>query len=236
MTTRVLAFAFACLVLGACTSTSGLDDQDADDLFGGSEIGDPIEPTNRKLFSVHQTVDKTVVRPVAKGYGRIPGAVRRGVSNAISNLGEPFSVANQVLQADMDGALGGTKRFFINSTIGILGVMDIAESRFKIEEDKEDFGQTLAVWGVPEGTYLVLPGLGPTTIRHLTGRIAGAFLDPANIVLGGTGATAAMAALKAVDTRQKLLKPLDDLERTSMDYYAALRSVYWQRRNAAIQR
>lgn len=225
MNKSLLSLLAACVLLGGCTSANGMSD---------AVIADPIEPANRKLFSVHQALDKAILRPVAKGYGYLPSPLRTGVSNALSNLGEPFSVANQILQADMDGALDGAKRFLINSTIGVLGFMDVAESQFDIAKDREDLGQTLAVWGVPEGAYLVVPVLGPTSLRDLTGRVAGVFLDPANIVIDNQVATAAIGSLDAVDTRQKLLKPLDDLERTSLDYYTSLKSAYWQRRTALI--
>src|SRR5689334_19303494 len=142
----------AALSLSACATTQAVDLN-----------ADPYEDFNRQMFAFNDGLDKAVLEPVAKGYRAVTNEpVREGVSNFVSNLGEPVTFANEVLQGKLPQAAGTVGRFLLNTTIGVAGIFNPAQS-FGIERTNEDFGQTLGVWGVASGPYLVLPFLGSTT-------------------------------------------------------------------------
>ena len=119
------------------------------------EIYDPFEPVNRAIFSFNNVADRVVLEPVAKGYKKLPSPIQSGISNFLSNLRAPLVVVNQLLQGQGENAIQSSGRFIINSTVGLLGIFDVAE-KIDIEEKEEDFGQTLATWGVGDGFYIVL--------------------------------------------------------------------------------
>jgi phospholipid-binding lipoprotein MlaA len=209
---------------------SGSDDwaqSDSEDFGEDLDDNDPLEVPNRMFFAFNEALDFAVIRPVAVTYRYIvPLGVRNTVRNFLRNLRTPVILANDLLQGDLERAEITFTRFFINSTIGILGLFDIAaESGFSYHE--EDFGQTLGTYGAGEGFYLVLPILGPSSLRDGSGRIVDIFLDPLTYIapqefnLGRT-------ATEGVDFRSRNIEELDDLKADSLDFYARIRSLYRQ--------
>lgn len=189
---------------------------------------DPWEGFNRKMFSFNDTLDSYVFKPLAKGYKAVtPDPVERGISSAFSNLKEVSNIANDLLQGKLSQAGNDTGRLLVNSTLGVVGIFDVAEHMGLPKSDGEDFGQTLATWGVGSGPYVVLPFLGPSTVRDLGGMPVNTFTDPVGYVdhvptrnsLWGTG---------LVELRASLLEAESLI---SGDKYAFMRDAYLQRRN-----
>lgn len=239
MTLRRLAPALAllpALVLAACAQRPDPADPDAVSEF--RQNNDPIEPFNRTMFTVHQGIDRTVLRPVAVGYRNVvPQPLRTGVRNLLGNLRTPVILANDMLQGEPRRAGDTLGRFLINSTLGLGGIFDIAASQFGVRGHSEDYGQTLAVWGLGEGAYLFIPVLGPSNPRDLTGFGLGIAGDPLTWVGQGVAVdvlTGTRAGMTVVDTRESLIEPIDAVNRESLDPYATLRAAYRQRRNAEI--
>jgi phospholipid-binding lipoprotein MlaA len=223
----------ASLAMAAC-ATAPDDDPEAVAEF--QKLNDPIEPTNRAIFEFNLGLDRFVLKPVTGAYRAVfPQPVRDGVHNFLQNLRAPVIFANDLLQGEPGRAVTTFGRFIVNSTLGVAGFGDPAESLGMAQHD-EDFGQTLAVWGVGEGPYVMLPVFGPSNPRDVTGRIVDFFLDPINWWAFNSDSTAAdwvpiaRAVITGIDTRDQLWDVLEDLERTSIDYYAAIRSLYRQRR------
>ncbi len=202
-----------------------------------ASVSDPFEGTNRVVLDVNEAVDKAVLEPVARGYRFItPEAFRLALRNFLRNLKSPIIIANQMLQGDFEGTANSTGRFVINTLAGFGGILDLAEEG-GIAYEPEDFGQTLAVWGVGNGPYLVIPLLGPSTMRDATGSLVDMYADPVRIYLFNTdreGWHYGRVAAGVVDQREEMLEIVDDLRRNSFDYYAAIRSAYVQRRNALV--
>tara|TARA_B110001452_G_scaffold53912_1_gene41336 strand:- start:728 stop:1513 length:786 start_codon:yes stop_codon:yes gene_type:complete len=207
-----------------------------------TKIEDCFENLNRATFSLNQSLDTLVFEPVAKAYRNLPSSVRGGTSNALINLSSLITIPNNVLQGEFKEAGVNTGRFVINSTLGILGIFDVADKMKFPEYEKEDYGQTLGVWGVGAGCYVVLPVLGPSTIRDT----AGSFIN----VLGGDPWYNASThgnnefltksdfmitkTLTGIDFRAKNLDSFENLEKNSMDFYASVRSLYLQDRQRKI--
>lgn len=199
--------------------------------------GDPWEGFNRDMFAVHESVDQAVLEPVARGYRAVtPRPVRRGVLNFLRNLRAPVIFVNDVLQGEVGRAGTTAARFGVNTTIGIAGVFDPATS-MGLERHDEDFGQTLAVWGVDSGPYVFVPLLGPTTVRDGAGRLVDIALDPLTwaefddvdeVRVGRT-------VLAGVATRELVLETVDDIRRDSLDPYVTIRTSYGLLRESAIQ-
>ena len=143
------------------------------------EIYDPLEGVNRVIFNFNNAADRIVLEPVAKGYKKLPSPVQSGIGNFINNLKLPLAAVNQLLQGQGKNAVESTGRFLVNSTIGIFGLVDVADN-IGLEQKEEDFGQTLATWGVGDGFYIVLPLFGPSNIRDTTGMIMTMMTDPVN--------------------------------------------------------
>lgn len=212
------------------------------DAWGESESGDfgpepgdndPLEVPNRMFFAFNEALDFMIIRPVAVTYRFIvPTGVRNSVRNFLRNLRTPVILANDLLQGDLDRAEITFTRFFINSTIGLLGVFDIAaESGFAYHD--EDFGQTMGTYGAGEGFYLVLPILGPSSLRDGGGRIVDIFLDPLTYLAPqevGLGRVVATG----IDYRSRNIEELDELKADSLDFYARIRSLYRQFRENEI--
>ncbi|MGB0720635.1 MAG: MlaA family lipoprotein, partial [Bdellovibrionales bacterium] len=182
-------------------------------------------------------VDENVIHPVLKGYRAVtPEGVRSGVHNFLTNLKSPVVIVNQVLQGDIDGAGTALFRVTVNTLAGFGGILDVA-AREGIAYEPEDFGQTLAVWGLDHGPYLVVPILGPSSMRDYAGYIVDAFADPLRWYLfdhDHDGLYYAKTALTYMDLRNELMDVLEELEKSSIDYYAATRSVYYQNRDAMV--
>ena len=200
------------------------------------EIYDPFEPVNRAIFSFNNVADRVILEPVAKGYKKLPSPIQSGISNFLSNLRAPLVVVNQLLQGQGENAIQSSGRFIINSTVGLLGVFDVAE-KIGIEEKEEDFGQTLATWGVGDGFYIVLPLFGPSNMRDTSGMLITMVTDPINayaVSEGEAWLVPMRTAANAVDQRSKIIDEVNALRDNSVDYYAAVRSSYYQNRKAAI--
>ena len=199
---------------------------------------DPWENTNRSIFGFNQKVDENVLVPVAEGYRQVvPPPVRQSVHDFMQNLNEPVIFANDVLQGQ--GQLAGNTfgRLALNTTIGVGGLFDVA-TPIGIPYHSNDFGVTLANWGFPDGPYLILPVLGPSNVRDLAGKIGDGAADPGNIVASNyhyLWATVARAATEGIDLRSRNIETLNDIQKTSLDYYATIRSLYQQRRAAEIR-
>jgi phospholipid-binding lipoprotein MlaA len=204
------------------------------------DFNDPFEDTNRKIFDFNQTVDHHVLVPIAKAYrAALPAPIRDSVHDFLLNLRGPLIFANDTLQGNFGHAKDTVTRFVLNSTIGMAGLVDVA-GRWGIPYHEEDLGVTLGVWGVPEGPYLVVPILGPSNPRDLGGETAEAFGDPWNRLVSGNPWTLywipyARGGVSGIDQRARYLDTLADIERTSLDYYATIRSLYRQRRAALIR-
>ena len=201
------------------------------------EIYDPLEPINRAIFSFNNAVDKIVLEPAAKGYRKLPSPLQSGITNFLGNLKMPLVIVNQILQGQIPNAVESTGRFAINSTVGIVGLVDVA-TKMGLEEKDEDFGQTFATWGVGDGFYLVLPIFGPSNIRDAVGTALTYTLDPVNAYLVSEGeawAVPVRATINAVDYRSKIIDEVNTLRNNSVDFYAAVRSSYNQNRKAAIR-
>src|SRR5258708_4151693 len=184
---------------------------------GESGNADPIEPANRPVFELNQGLAHEVVGPVAEGYeAQVPAPVRSCVRNVFSNLGDIFTSVNQLLQGEPGKAVSDISRFGINTTVGVLGCFDPASS-MGLDKHKRDFGETLALWGVPPGPYVVLPLLGPSTVRDAFGLVPGWFFDPTNYVAGP--AALALKGTQTVSTRSSNLKASDLIDSAALDPY-----------------
>ena len=214
-------------VLAACAARP--DDPEARAEYDARN--DPFEPLNRAIFEVNRGLDTLFLRPVAEGYRAIvPKFGRQRVDDFLSNLFAPITFIHDILQGNIEQATRTFGRFGLNSTFGVLGLMDVAEP-MGLPKHMEDAGETLGVWGVGEGPYMVLPLFGPSTVRDSVGMVADAFADPFAIWnLHRMAATYGRDGGFALDKREQYLDQLDDIERTSLDYYASIRSLYRQRR------
>jgi phospholipid-binding lipoprotein MlaA len=200
-------------------------------------VDDPLEPLNRGIFEFNRIVDGLVLKPASQIYVfAVPEPGRRGVSNFLSNLRAPVVFINHLLQGEGEQAGITFGRFFVNSTLGFLGIFDAA-TVFGVEPRREaDFGQTLGVWGVGGGAYLVLPLFGPSTFRDAGGIAVDTFLFDPLPYLSDSDTLMARWGATAVDTRYQYGPLLDDLEAASLDFYAAARSAFLQNRAAQIRR
>ena len=203
-----------------------------------NDVNDPIEPVNRFIFGFNEFFYAILLRPISKLYNVLPQPVREAVSNVLDNVSSPVVLANDVLQGEGKRALQTTGRFLINSTAGLAGLFDVAE-KMGIPEHDEDFGQTLGVWGVGEGFYLVLPLLGPSSPRDAVGKlVVDPFFDPLGLWLNNTDRNEiawGLVGARAIDEYAGLVDELEQIKKTSIDYYAAIRSMYRQKRESEIK-
>ena len=200
------------------------------------EVYDPLEPVNRAIFTFNNVLDKIILEPVAKGYRKLPKPVQSGIGNFFSNLKTPLIVINQLLQGQGGNAIESTSRFVVNSTVGVFGIVDVA-TKIGLEKKDEDFGQTFATWGVGDGFYIVIPIFGPSNTRDAVGTVLTYTIDPVNAVLiseGEAWAVTARMTANAIDYRSKIIDEVNALRDNSLDYYAAVRSSYYQNRKADI--
>lgn len=217
---KALILCAAALTLAGCAHSPTYDPSD------------PLEPVNRGIYKFNDAADTYVLKPVAKGYvWATPTFVRKGVTNFFANLVYPITIVNQFLQGKPAEGFSDTGRFLVNTTLGLGGLFDPA-TPLGLKAHDEDFGQTFGVWGVGQGWYLMLPFLGPSTNRDLTGRLFAIPLNPtyyvneSEIVLGAS-------ALDVINTRAMLLNA-DRLVRNQFDPYVFIRDAYLQRRRSAV--
>ena len=213
----------AAITAGLCLSACSTPSPNADN--------DPYEATNREIFDLNQKIDRWTLRNAAENYNKLPDPVRESAHNALTNLNLPITFANDVLQGEPSRAGQTVSRFTVNSTLGVAGLFDVA-SRMGIPEHSEDFGQTLAVWGVGEGPYLNLPLFGPAVPRDAVGRVVDIFFDPTIYIpiKLHLWLMVGQEYFTMLDLRARNLETLDEIERNSLDYYAATRSLYRQYR------
>jgi len=191
---------------------------------------DPLEGLNRGIYKFNDTVDKAALKPIAGAYKAVlPTPVRSGVNNFFSNLSTFVSAINNLLQFKFGNAFSEAGRFVINSTFGIAGVMDVA-SWDKIEKHTEDFGQTLGRWGVGNGAYLVLPILGPSTLRDTAGLVVDTWAFDPITYIDDPATRNQLRLLKLFDKRAQYLPGSDLLDEAALDPYAFMRDAYMQRR------
>src|SRR5271167_731534 len=225
------------LMSSGCATGSGNTQQGA---AGEEDFNDPFEDTNRKIFDFNQFVDRTALVPVAKAYRIVlPDPVRDSVRDFLYNLRAPLIFVNDTLQGDFNRAGETLARFALNSTIGMAGLVDVA-GRWGIPYHEQDFGVTFGVWGIPEGPFIIIPVLGPSDPRDLVGQVGEGFGDPWNRLVSGNPWTLywipyARGGVSGIDQRSRYIETLADIERTSLDYYATIRSLYRQRRAALIR-
>jgi len=229
---RGLALAAAVLMLAGCATKPPATDKAA--LAAYEERNDRAEPFNRAMFSVDQKLDAVLFRPIAWTYRKvIPLFIRKRITLVLDNVRAPVTFVNDLLQGEGTRAGQTLSRIMINTTIGLGGMFDVATTHAKIPRHTEDFGQTLAVWGVGEATYLYLPGLGPSGVRDGFGLAVDSFgfdpiawytYNPHNM----QWVQYAQLGLTVVDVKANTMDTTDELKKSSIDYYAALRSTYQQ--------
>ena len=227
----------------ASSASADTDGQNSLSKNNPGKVKDCFEGLNRATFSLNQKLDKAIFKPVAKGYRSLPSPIRTGTSNALINVSSLITIPNNILQGEIKTAGVNVGRFVLNTTIGVIGVFDVAEKMGFPEYEKEDYGQTLGKWGVGAGCYVVLPVLGPSTVRDTFG----SFIN----VLGGDPYYNASThgnneyltdsvfmttkIISGIDFRAKNLESIDNLEKNSMDFYASVRSLYLQDRQQKIK-
>ncbi len=209
------------------------------------ETNDPFEPTNRYLFEVNRFLDEFVFKPTAAWYqAALPQPAQDTVQRFLANMRLPWTAINDLFQGNGHRAYVAAARFTINTTVGVAGLFDVA-TKWGFPQHDEDLGQTFGAWGVGEGPYLMLPIFGPSNVRDAIGLAGDFFLDPVNIVVtdkppgsGNEGRLTwfptAHGAVEGIDLRARNMQVLSDLEKQSIDFYATIRSVYRQRRDALI--
>lgn len=196
-------------------------------------VSDPIEPINRAVFSFNDVLDRVLLNPFAKAYKAVvPSIVRDSVRNFIRNAKTPITLANNILQWDGDAAATTTVRFLFNTTMGIGGLYDFAETQ-GLEYEPEDFGQTLASWGVGNGPYVVIPVLGPSTVRDASGMVVDSFVNPFRIIADNKDEEwiyYTAAGVEGLDAKSRVVEGMEDLRENSLDYYTSVKSAYIQSR------
>jgi len=206
------------------------------------EVKDCFEGVNRATFKFNQVLDGVIFEPVAKAYRVLPPPVRKGTGNALDNLSTLVTIPNNILQGEFKKAGVNTGRFIVNTTVGVIGIFDVAEKIGFPEYEKEDYGQTLGVMGVGPGCYIVLPVLGPSTIRDTTGSFANLLGGDAwyNVTVANNTQNFsdfdyyASRASSGIDYRAKNIDSFENLEKNSIDFYASVRSLYLQDRERKI--
>jgi len=206
------------MLLTACATTSREDG-----------VNDPLEGYNRAMHSFNSSLDRNVIRPVAKGYDTVvPTGISQGVSNFFSNLNDITVIINDLLQFKFGQALDDTGRFALNTTVGFAGILDVATMAGH-NKNNEDFGQTLGAWGFDTGPYLVLPFFGPRNFRDSFGLVGDMYTDPVNH-LDDAGARNGLIALRVIDARANNLNIKNVLDEASIDEYSYVRNAYLQHR------
>ncbi len=232
---RLSVIVLALVLIAGCAAQTTVENKED---IENEEIADPLEPMNRAFFDFNQFLDTLLVRPAAELYRNIlPEPVRDSVRNFLRNLNSPVVFFNDLFQGEGKRAETTFNRFLINTTLGVVGLFDVAYDMGHPYHD-EDFGQTLAVWGADEGIYLVLPILGPSTTRDATGIVVDIFLDPLTYVAAGYDIEEwfyTRRIVGGIDTRSRNIETLDQLKRESLDFYSLIRSIYRQHRQNAIR-
>ena len=240
---------FTLLLHTSVVSAGSTGSEELKDQSSANTTNECFEGFSRAIFKFNRVVDTAIFEPVAKGYRALPVPIRKGTGNAVDNLRSLLTLSNNILQGDFSAAGNTAGRFAVNTTVGILGIWDPATALLGLEDNgKEDFGQTMGVWGADSGCYFVLPILGPTTTRDAIGLIGNVFLDPVYQITHNTEIRNGLVGngnysehnyyyyrtTGSVDFRAKNIESFDSLEKNSIDFYASLKSLYLQDRNKKI--
>ena len=216
----------------ALEDSDPLFDDDYEDEDASDYVPDPLEKTNRRTLGANQIMDRFFFDPITRGYGLAPNILKQGVRNIFSNLDSPAVFANDLLQLEWEDASVTVARLLVNSTVGVAGFFDVAK-KIGLEKHSSDFGQTLALAGVPSGAYMVVPILGPTTVRDATGAAVDIAISPTVYLLGPV-VLLYYGGSMGIALREENLQKIDALKSSSIDYYSTLRSAWWQNRNAEV--
>ena len=227
---------------GALAGSSGSEELKSSSKQG---TGECFEGVSRGMFAFNQGLDKVLFEPISKGYRALPVFLRTGTGNMVHNISNLLTIPNNILQGNFLEAGNTTMRLALNTTIGILGFFDPAQTMGFSKKGKEDYGQTFGVWGMDSGCYFVMPVLGPTTVRDFAGTVGNVWGDPwynmtvANDTLVGNSTFKESdyyfsRGTSAVDFRAKNIESFDSLEKNSMDLYASVKSLYLQDRQQKI--
>jgi phospholipid-binding lipoprotein MlaA len=219
------------LAAAGCASTQQQADPDA------VSVNDPLENINRFFFDLNQRLDRNAGAPAATAYkDTVPQTVRGGLHNVLDNLGGPVTVANSLLQAKFEGAATAMGRFVVNTTIGVAGIFDVATD-WGMPGRNRDFGETMGTYGVPPGPYLVLPFRGSTDVRDFAGNYIDGYASPLHYVRyeGNNYVGLVKSTLGSMDNRSNNIVTFRDIQRTSVDYYATMRTLYMERRARLIE-
>jgi len=226
------------LILAATGCATPPPASDPEALADYQQTNDPLEPTNRVFYQVNTAIETAVLRPVSKAYVYVvPTPVRAGIHNVLNNLGTPVQFSNDVLEAKPRRAGDTAMRFLINTTVGVLGIFDVAKDWGYPDHDA-DFGMTLAGWGVDPGPFLFLPILGPSDPRDFAGFGVDVAADPFTWVGKGAAVQAlgySKWAVNAVDQYSRHMDDIDNIKKTALDPYATFRSLYRQHRQSKIE-
>ena len=240
---KKLTITIICIFLLAFHANAGSDGELALKKDQPQEIKDCFEKLNRATFAFNQGLDKALIKPIAKGYRKLPNPIQKGTKNAVTNLSTLITIPNNILQGDVKTAIINTSRLVLNTTVGLLGTVDVANKMGFPKYEKEDYGQTLGKWGVGPGCYLVLPVLGPSSIRDTAGSFANVLGgDPwYNASIHGNNqflsenVYVTSKALSGISFRSDNLESFDNLEKNSIDFYATFKSLYLQDRENKIK-
>ena len=240
---KKLTIALICVFLSAFNTYAGSDGELVLSKSEPKQIKDCFEKLNRATFAFNQGLDKAIIKPIAKGYRNLPNPIQSGTKNVVTNLSNLITIPNNILQGDFKTAFINTGRLVVNTTVGLLGTIDVANKMGFPKYEREDYGQTLGAWGVGPGCYLVLPVLGPSTVRDTVGSFAN--------VIGGDPWYNASAhgnneflserlyltskALTGIDFRANNIDSFDNLEKNSLDFYTSVKSLYVQDRENKIK-
>ncbi|RKZ47451.1 MAG: VacJ family lipoprotein [Gammaproteobacteria bacterium] len=220
---RLIICVVLVVFISGCASTGVKDERD------------PIEGFNRTMYSFNQGMDKVLFNPIAKFYQLItPDFVERGISNIFNNIDDISIIANDILQLKIGQAYMDTARFLVNSTLGLAGFLDVS-SQMGLEKHDEDFGQTLAVWGVGAGPYIVVPIFGSTTLRDSTSLIVDdMLLNPVSYLNNNDALKAGILTLNFIDIKADLLTTNDLINEAALDQYEFTKNAYFSRRESQI--
>jgi len=249
MTRKIIYISIFAILMQVSSANAGSTGNEKISSSNNDNIKECFEGFSRTMFKFNNALDSAVFEPVAKGYRALPVGLRKGTGNVVDNLRSLLTLSNNILQGDFRQAGTTAGRFGINTTLGILGIFDPAAKLGLVGKRKEDFGQTMGVWGSKSGCYFVLPILGPTTARDAVGLVGNVFLDPvyqithnkeiANGVVGNGSYSEHnyyyYRSAGSVDFRAKNIESFNTLEETSIDLYSSVKSLYLQNRNKQIK-
>ncbi len=225
---KLSKYFFCILIIAMLSGCAGLSNK------SDFDPRDPFENANRKIFKFNDVIDKNVLKPLAVGYeNMIPEIIRKGVSNFFGNLADLVTTIQHFLQLDFDKTSSSASRFFINSTVGILGFRDVA-SQMGIPKTNEDFGQTFGSYGVGPGPYLVLPFFGPSTVRDGVGKVMDILVDPIQTSVKDDSARLVANSIRVLETRASLLSAEQAFEALAFDRYVGVKNAYLANRKVQI--